>query len=158
MNATAPRKASPRSEINVTPLIDIVLVLLIVFIVMVPGMSKVLSASIPTTTVAPPQGIDTLNNLVVSIDEKGILRLQQDEVSLAQLTEKLTAAVQLQPMFYRKVFFKIDEDIPHQRTVEVLDHIRVASEKAKAETVKRMGRFELDGGDVKVAMTLRKRT
>jgi biopolymer transport protein TolR len=155
MNAPANRKASPRSEINVTPLIDIVLVLLIVFIVMVPGMAKALSASIPTTT--GEQKGDRKDDVVVSLDQNGILRLQQDEVTLDQLAEKLTATVQLQPMFYRKVFFKIDEDISHQRTVQVLDRIRVASEKAKQETVQKMGRADLDGGDVKVAMTLRKR-
>ena len=56
MDVGGPR-GKAKSEINVTPLIDIVLVLLIVFIVMVPSLSKLLPVSVPrvVTTPVPPE-------------------------------------------------------------------------------------------------------
>ena len=59
-------KGRAKSEINVTPLIDIVLVLLIVFIVMVPSLSKVLPVSVPRViTPANPPANDLANQPVV---------------------------------------------------------------------------------------------
>jgi len=134
---TGASKGRTRSEINVTPLIDIVLVLLIVFIVMVPGLTKALGVIIPkeievTLPPIPPP-------LVVSLDQSGNLLLQSEQIPLSQLADRLTPVVQLQPMNYRKVFLKVDEDLPNQRAVEVLDQIRVASDRARRETIARTG-------------------
>jgi len=145
-----------RSEINVTPLIDIVLVLLIVFIVMVPSLSKALPVNIPV--VKPPTEDPAKNPqppIVITLDQAGKLMLQSEEISLSQLAERLTPVVQLQPWLQRKVFFKVDGDTPNQQAVAVLDQIRVASERAKAQT-KTSTNSDQEGGDVKVAITLKK--
>ena len=145
-----------RSEINVTPLIDIVLVLLIVFIVLVPSLTKVLEVNIPIVKPPVVGEKDKIPPVVITLDQEGKLLLQSEEIQLGQLADRLTPVVQLQPMGFRKVFFKVDEDIPNQRAVAVLDQIRLASDRAKQETL--VHNSTDNGGDVKVAITLKKRT
>lgn len=157
MDAGAP-KGKQKSDINVTPLIDIVLVLLIVFIVMVPGLDKATKVVVPqvvtTTKVTPPDP----NNILIQIDQDGAMTLQQDKVDNQGLKDKLPEAVMLQPLGYRKVFLKVDEDVKFQQMVDVLDTIRVASNIAKQKSLENQDKFlGQDGGDVKVAVSLRKR-
>ena len=157
MDAGSP-KGKQKSDINVTPLIDIVLVLLIVFIVMVPGLDKATKVVVPqvvqTTDVKPPDP----NNILIQIDQDGAMTLQQDKIDAQGLKDKLPEAVMLQPLNYRKVFLKVDEDVKFQAMVDVLDAIRVASNTAKKKSLEQQDKFlGQDGGDVKVAVSLRKR-
>jgi biopolymer transport protein ExbD len=157
MDAGSP-KGKQKSDINVTPLIDIVLVLLIVFIVMVPGLDKATKVVVPqvvqTTDVKPPDP----NNILIQIDQDGTMTLQQDKIDAQGLKDKLPDAVLLQPLGYRKVFLKVDEDVKFQAMVDVLDTIRVASDAAKKKSLELPDKFlGQDGGDVKVAVSLRKR-
>ena len=151
-------KGKAKTDINVTPLIDIVLVLLIVFIVMVPGLSKAMKVVVPqvqvTTKVPPPDP----NNILIQVDQDGSMTLQQDKIDADGIKAKLPDAVMLQPLNYRKVFLKVDEDVKFQAMVDVLDAIRVASEMAKKKSLEQLDKFQgQDGGDVKVAVSLKKR-
>jgi biopolymer transport protein ExbD len=151
-------KGKAKTDINVTPLIDIVLVLLIVFIVMVPGLSKAMKVVVPqvqvTTKVPPPDP----NNILIQVDQDGSMTLQQDKIDADGLKAKLPDAVMLQPLNYRKVFLKVDEDVKFQAMVDVLDAIRVASEMAKKKSLEQLDKFQgQDGGDVKVAVSLKRR-
>jgi biopolymer transport protein ExbD len=86
------------------------------------------------------------------------MTLQQDKIDAQGLKDRLPEAVMLQPLNYRKVFLKIDEDVKFQVMVDVLDAIRVASDTAKKLSVEQAEKFQgQDGGDVKVAVSLRKR-
>ncbi len=157
MDAGAP-KGKQKSDINVTPLIDIVLVLLIVFIVMVPGLSKAMKVVVPQVVqVDKPKPADP-NNILIQLDLDGTLMLQQDKIDTQTLKERLPEAVMLQPLGYRKVFLKVDEDVKFQAMVDVLDAIRVASDDAKKRSLEQEDKFQgQDGGDVKVAVSLKKR-
>jgi len=151
-------KGKQQSDINVTPLIDIVLVLLIVFIVMVPGLDKATKVVVPQvvvqTKVTPPDP----NNILIQMDQDGSLMLQQDKIDAQGLKDRLPEAVMLQPLGYRKVFLKVDEDVRFQAMVDVLDTIRVASNTAKQKSLENQDKFlGQDGGDVKVAVSLKKR-
>src|ERR1700749_1309835 len=97
----------PRSDINVTPLIDIVLVLLIVFMVMTPVMLKELVAKIPqeqTDNTPQPPGE---NPTVVSLATSGGITLGSESIAIEQLaaavSERLTHDRQ------KVVFFRIDD-------------------------------------------------
>ena len=148
------RHARATSDINITPLIDIVLVLLIVFIVLVPGLSKSLKVSVPKVAVVvdPPKDVP----VVLTLDKEGRLFLQREEVSLADLPGRLAPVVMLQPLGLRRVYLKVHGDLPQERAVWVLDQVRVASERAKAGTRARPGFQDEDGGDIKVAITVLK--
>jgi len=151
-------KGKQKSDINVTPLIDIVLVLLIVFIVMVPGLDKATKVVVPqvVTTTTPPK--PDPNNILIQIEQDGTMLLQQDKIDAQGLKDRLPEAVMLQPLGYRKVFLKVDEDVKFQAMVDVLDTIRVASNTAKKKSLENQDKFlGQDGGDVKVAVSLKKR-
>lgn len=153
---------SAKSDINVTPLIDIVLVLLIIFIVMVPGMSKALAVVVPQIVKkdkANPTPANQPPQLVIEVEpdeeNKGYLyKLQNREFDLGEISSQLTPVVQLQPIGMRKVFVKVDEDVPYQVVIHVLDQVRLASERAKKESLAKLG---TDGGDTKVVTSLKKR-
>ncbi len=158
--AVGPKSGGAKSDINVTPLIDIVLVLLIVFIVMVPGLTKGAKVTVPqvvqTTTPPPPKSDDV--PVVITIDSQGKFFLQSDEVQVNEIADKVLAAVKLQPINSRKVTLKVDEEIKYQQAVDALDQVRIASEKAKKETSSDPRFQGLDGGDVKVLISMKKRS
>ena len=156
MDAGGP-KGKQKSDINVTPLIDIVLVLLIVFIVMVPGLAKAMKVVVPQIikTDNPPKPNPKNPPIVISLDKDGGLMLQADKITTDDLKQKLPDIVMLQPLGFRKVFLKIDENTKFQNTVDVLDAIRVASDTAKKLSLEQVDKFQgQDGGDIKVAVSL----
>jgi biopolymer transport protein ExbD len=143
-----------KSDINITPLIDIVLVLLIIFIVMVPTLSKVAKAVLPTISNVPPPTDGT--PLVVTLDSEGKLFLQQEAVPWSELAERLVPPLLLQPVGHRKVFLKVDGSLPHGHAVRAMDLIRVSSDLARARTRQRGDLGDEDGGETKVVMSLKK--
>jgi biopolymer transport protein TolR len=151
--------STAKSDINVTPLIDIVLVLLIIFIVMVPGLSKAAKVVVPqivkTDTPIEPNKKDP--PLVVTIYENNDILLQSDKIELKDLAPKLAEVAQLQPMNMRKVFIKVDEEVKYQRAVDVLDQVRIASERAKKETAAKPEWLGQDGGEIKVVASVNKK-
>ena len=168
---TGSRRGKAKSDINVTPLIDVVLVLLIVFIVLVPGLTKALPVAVPQVlqTTTPPAADPRNPPVVVTLDAQGGLFLQQDRIELSQLAPALVPVVQLQPGGLRRVFLKVDGEQAWQKVVNVLDEIRLASDRARRETagknqyVSRIPAGDTekpewsgrDGGDIKVAITLK---
>ena len=86
-------KGKQKSDINVTPLIDIVLVLLIVFIVMVPGLDKATKVVVPQVVVQNKPTPPDPNNILIQMDQDGSMTLQQDKVDLQGLKDKLQERV-----------------------------------------------------------------
>ena len=108
-----------QGEINVTPLIDIVLVLLIIFMVMTPVMLKELVAKVPQKqmeNVPQPPGE---NPIVVEVDKHDALTLNGETVPPESLAERV--AEKLQHDRQKVVFFKIDDDASYGRAVRVMD-------------------------------------
>jgi len=143
-----------KSDINVTPLIDIVLVLLIVFIVLLPGLTRALPVAVPQVVRAAAAPDPRQPPLVVTLDGRGGLALQRSPIELAGLARALAPVVQLQPSGRRRVQLRVDGEQSWQQVVRVLDEIRLASEQARRETAARPGAAGQDGGDIKVALTL----
>lgn len=137
--------------INMAPLVDIVLVLLIVFIVLVPGMVRAAKVAVPSADSGTPT-----TPLVVTLEAGGAWRLQAEEMAPEALVEALGRAVQLQPMEHRRVFLKVHPALPHQRVVAALDAIRRAGERAKRDTLARPEWLRQDGGDIRVVTGLLK--
>lgn len=78
------------SEINVTPLVDVMLVLLVVFIVTAPLLTHSIPINLPKTEAAAP--VEQKDPLVVSIDDKGKLFINKDEIQADLLESNLKAA------------------------------------------------------------------
>src|SRR5215472_6299107 len=85
----------PLSEINVTPLVDVMLVLLIIFMVTAPLMTSGVSVDLPKTD-AKPLNTDS-QPLTVAINAAGKIFLQDQEVQLEELVGKLQAISQNNP-------------------------------------------------------------
>ncbi len=137
--------------INMAPLVDIVLVLLIVFIVLVPGMVRAAKVALPSDQPGVPSA-----PLVVTLEAGGTWRLQAAETTPEALVEALGRAVQLQPMGHRKVFLKVHPALPHQRVVAALDAIRRAGERARRDTLAKPEWLRQDGGEIRVVTGLLK--
>jgi len=102
--------AQLRSDINVTPLVDIVLVLLIVFITLVPALPRVLSAALPRQGPAGPP----LPLLRLTLTREGRLEVaDQPDGSLA-------AALARQP---ERILLRVHPELPLSAPTQVLDQI-----------------------------------
>src|SRR5258705_3898606 len=85
-----------QATINITPLVDVVLVLLIIFMVMAPQMRKGPDVNLPNTTKPNSQG-DERGRILVSIDEAGRLWINDRSVTAEHFGEALNAAVGAEP-------------------------------------------------------------
>lgn len=114
-----------RPVMNVTPLVDVVLVLLIIFMVMTPLMTRVLSVHVPTPSkAAAPEAPDPDQELqvVLSVSADGAIRLNQEEVADRDLPDKLRRVFAARAD--QTLFFDAEADAPYGRAVEVLDLAR----------------------------------
>jgi biopolymer transport protein TolR len=84
--------AKMQAAINITPLVDVVLVLLIIFMVMAPQMRKGPDVNLPNTAKPSDQG-DERGRILVSIDDAGKLWINDQQVAAEQFGEALRAAV-----------------------------------------------------------------
>jgi biopolymer transport protein ExbD/biopolymer transport protein TolR len=118
--------APMNSEINVTPLVDVVLVLLIIFMVVTPLLEKDIEVRVPDaddiqeTTEVPP------DQLVVSLDAEGALKINADAIALPEYIEKLKRMVAAKPRGERLVFFMADDRTNYGKLVWALDGARLA--------------------------------
>jgi len=109
------------SEINVTPLVDVVLVLLIIFMVTAPILQTGIEVNLPRTkTVA---AVDPEQRAVVTISRDEILFYRSSRVNFNELGELLRREIgdSRQP-----IFLQADEDVPWKTIVAVVDEIRVS--------------------------------
>jgi biopolymer transport protein TolR len=109
----------PLSEINVTPLVDVMLVLLIIFMVTAPLMTSGVSVDLPKTD-AKPLNTDS-QPLTVSIDASGKIFLQDQQVELPELVAKLQAIAQNNQD--RRIFVRGDKDLAYGRIMQVMGTI-----------------------------------
>jgi biopolymer transport protein TolR len=108
------------SEINVTPFVDVMLVLLIIFMVTAPMMMQGVDVNLPrTTTKAIPTEEE---RLVVTITAKSELYLNEYKISLESLERKLESIFQNRAD--RAVFLRADQSIPYGFVVEVMAAVR----------------------------------
>jgi biopolymer transport protein TolR len=109
----------PLAEINVTPLVDVMLVLLIIFMVTAPLMTSGVSVDLPKTNA---QQINSdAQPLTVSINAGGDIFLQDQAVDLPDLVAKLQAIAQNNPD--RRIFVRGDKDLAYGRIMQVMGTI-----------------------------------
>src|ERR1700747_777143 len=84
--------ARMQAAINITPLVDVVLVLLIIFMVVAPQMRKGPDVNLPNTSKPTDQG-DERGRILVSIDDAGRLWINDQQVTAEQFGDALRAAV-----------------------------------------------------------------
>ena len=125
LSAGPAKKGKHTPEMNVTPLVDVVLVLLIIFMVITPALSKQLWLHIPDEpdpTEVTPEQADPQIPLVVSVNEAGSIRINRDAIGDDAFPGRLTRI--LAARGDRKVFFDAHDAVHFQRAAEVMDLAR----------------------------------
>jgi biopolymer transport protein ExbD len=113
-----------KSDINITPLVDVVLVLLIIFMVITPLLQMGYDVKVPpkateqTISQVPP------DQLVVTLMPNNHLFLNKQELTAQQLTTQL--ADNLKNRSQKTVFFSADDSVPYEQVARVMDIVRNA--------------------------------
>ncbi|NAS60964.1 biopolymer transporter ExbD [Pseudomonas syringae pv. actinidiae] len=110
------------SEINVTPLVDVMLVLLVVFIVTAPLLTNSIPINLPKTESVAP--VEQKDPLVVSIDGQGKLFINKDEIQPDLLETNLKAAKQKAPDV--RVQLQADNDVNYGEVARAMASIERA--------------------------------
>jgi biopolymer transport protein TolR len=106
------------ADINVTPLVDVMLVLLIIFMIAAPMLHQGVEVALPRADAQNlPMRVE--DPLVVSIDREGNVYLQESQVAPEDLVERVTA--QIRTRGDDSVFLKGDREVPYGQVIELLD-------------------------------------
>ncbi len=110
------------SDINVTPLVDVILVLLIIFMVTAPMMQQGIDVDLPQTTSQPIEGQE--ERLIISINAKREVFINQEKVDPLLLRRRLerTAAAKLN----KEVLLRADRSVPYGFVVQTMAEIKNA--------------------------------
>ncbi len=110
------------SEINVTPFVDVMLVLLIIFMVTAPMMIQGLNVDLPEASAKP---LDSeKEHLIITIDKDHQVHINEYQVTLDSLSARLIKI--LQSRGDREVYLKADKNIPYGIVVQVMAEIKGA--------------------------------
>jgi biopolymer transport protein ExbD len=115
-----------KSDINITPLVDIVLVLLIIFMVITPLLQMGYDVKVPPkATVDQPQSL--VDQVIVSLTPQGQIYLNKQQVTLAQLNQQLGDI--LKNRRDKTVFFSGDDGASYGDVIHTMDVVRNAGAK-----------------------------
>jgi biopolymer transport protein TolR len=110
------------SDINVTPFVDVMLVLLVIFMVTAPMMMQGVDVSLPETTSEPL--VAKKENLIITVDIKNQIFINDYQVGLDYLQEKLKKI--LEGRENREVYLRADREISYGFVVSVMAEIKAA--------------------------------
>ncbi len=116
---TPSRNRSVMSEINVTPLVDVMLVLLIIFMVTAPLLQQGIDVNLPQ---AKGKNLPPEERLSIVIKKGGTIFLNDTQMSMDDLTKKLAAVSKRNP----DVYLKADKDVPYGLVVQVMGEVKEA--------------------------------
>lgn len=111
-----PNDYAPMSEINVTPMVDVMLVLLVIFMVTAPFLLQAVPVSLPKT--APVAKLIPVNKVELIIDADGNVYVDQDQVAGENLETRLQARLKADPEL--AVQLKADYRVAYGRIAEVM--------------------------------------
>jgi len=115
-------RSGAMSQINVTPLVDVMLVLLVIFMVTAPMMQQGVQVNLPKTQ-AKSLATDQ-ETVVVSVDQSGRVFINSSETSHSELAAKLAAIFESRAK--KEVFLKADKDVPYGEVVKTMSEIKGA--------------------------------
>ena len=106
----------PMSEINMTPLVDVMLVLVVIFIITAPLLASSIQLELPKTEAAKPGDVPKFVSVVV--DKSGQAFLNDQPLDLTELATKLVQTAQTNPD--TEVQLRADAAVPYGRIVQVM--------------------------------------
>ena len=121
------KRHQPINEINVTPFVDVMLVLLIIFMVTAPLLTVGVEVDLPETN-AGPVNVET-QPITLTISKDGQIFIQETEIALAELTPRLAAIAETREKFETRIFIKGDSAAPYEVVARVLGQVSAAGYK-----------------------------
>ena len=113
------------SQINITPLVDVMLVLLVIFMVTAPILQQGVAVELPQVAAGPVNAPDT--SVVITVGKDGKVHLDNRTLTLAELQQKLTEGIQKEPE--QAVYLRADKGVQYGKVVEVMAVLRNAGVK-----------------------------
>ncbi len=116
------------SEINVTPFVDVMLVLLVIFMVTTPILYQGVDVNLPKTESKPMPSIDRERKVVVTLDSSGEIFIEKNRYTLDELRIEIRKLISERGRDIRNedVFLRADTSVPYGTVVEVMSEIRNA--------------------------------
>src|SRR4029078_6432737 len=108
-----------RADINITPLVDVVLVLLIIFMVTAPVLQSGIEVAVPKTRTVKEI---TEERVVISIDKKKRVFLGNDPININEIATKLRQ--RFRDPQHQSIFLRADEDVPFGAFATVMDAVK----------------------------------
>lgn len=124
------RRRPVMAEINVTPMVDVMLVLLIIFMVSAPLLTVGVPIDLPQTQA---KSLDQDKEpLAVSVDDKGKIFLQNSEISVDELVAKLKAITEARGGFDERIYVRGDKKVDYGTVMRVMGRLSAAGFKRVA--------------------------
>ena len=108
-----------KSEPNVVPLCDILLVLLIIFMVITPVLQKGIDVKLPETSAGEEGGGGASNAIVLTMESDRTIKINQDVIELNLLENRLRDMYQIRQD--KTIFIRADESLPYQDVLRIID-------------------------------------
>ena len=115
-------QTQPMSEINVTPLVDVMLVLLVIFLVTAPLFTHAVRVDLPQARAQPTT--DKQENVALAVDEHGLVYWNREAVTAVDLRSRLAAAAAREPQ--PEIHLYADRDTRYQTLAEVMAAVQTA--------------------------------
>ena len=122
VDVSSQRNGTTISQINVTPFVDVMLVLLVIFMVTAPIIQQGVQLNLPQARAGALAGNE--EQLVVAIARNGKIYLNDNQVTLSELGRKLRAVRKLQP--HKEVYLRADQDVRYGIVVKTIAEIKEA--------------------------------
>ena len=119
------RRQSPMSEINVTPFVDVMLVLLIIFMVSAPLLTVGVPIDLPQTQASSLDQADK-EPLAISVNTKGQVLLQNSEIKLEELVPKLQAITAARGSNDERIYVRGDKNVDYGTMMKIMGRLSAA--------------------------------
>lgn len=128
---------SPHPQVNVTPLVDVALVVLIIFMVVTPMMTKTFWLNLPKkpdpdAEVVPPEKDKSKLPLVMTVAGDGTIRVDNTVLKREEVTARLPGMLAAKEKSKRVLYFDAHDSVPYGTAVEVMDLARAGGARSIA--------------------------
>lgn len=115
---------SPMSEINVTPLVDVMLVLLIIFMVTAPMLQEGVSVELPQAKGTALEKVQQNDEIIVSVSGNGDIFVNEKKTTEGQLADLILQSIKDRPT--REVFLRADKNVSYGIVVRIMGNLKNA--------------------------------